>query len=64
MLYNASAHRPGICAIECMASLFPSAFDEVSSTEVRLRIAAGEWEHLVPAPNVELVGAIYRAKAS
>jgi nicotinate-nucleotide adenylyltransferase len=35
-------------------------FDEVSSTEVRRRIAAGEpWEHLVPAPIIDLVREIY-----
>jgi nicotinate-nucleotide adenylyltransferase len=35
-------------------------FDEVSSTEVRRRIASGEpWEKLVPAPIVDLVREIY-----
>jgi nicotinic acid mononucleotide adenylyltransferase len=35
-------------------------FDEVSSTEVRRRIAAGEpWEHLVPESIIELVRGIY-----
>jgi nicotinate-nucleotide adenylyltransferase len=37
-------------------------FSEVSSTEVRRRIAAGEpWEHLVPPPIVERVRKIYAA---
>lgn len=41
------------------------ALDEVSSTEVRRRIAAGEqWEHLIPGPIVELVRAIYSVAAS
>ena len=36
-------------------------FAEVSSTEVRDRIAAGErWEHLVPESIVDLVSKIYR----
>ena len=36
-------------------------FDEVSSSEVRRRIAAGEsWERLVPEGVVELVRRIYR----
>lgn len=35
-------------------------FDDVSSTEVRRRVAAGEpWEHLVPELIVELVRGIY-----
>jgi nicotinate-nucleotide adenylyltransferase len=35
--------------------------DEISSTEVRRRIAAGEpWEHLVPEPIKDLVERIYR----
>jgi nicotinate-nucleotide adenylyltransferase len=39
-----------------------SGFDEISSTEVRRRIAAGEpWEHLVPETIVELVRRIYAA---
>lgn len=37
-------------------------FEDVSSTEVRHRIAMGErWEHLVPASIVERVREIYRA---
>ncbi len=37
-------------------------FSEVSSTEVRRRVAAGEpWEHLVPAPIREHVRRIYAA---
>ncbi len=36
-------------------------FDDVSSTEVRKRIAAGlAWEHLVPEPIIEMVRRIYR----
>jgi nicotinate-nucleotide adenylyltransferase len=36
-------------------------FDEVSSTEVRRRIQAGEpWEHLVPDEIVDLVGDVYK----
>jgi len=36
-------------------------FDDVSSTEVRRRIAAGlAWEHLVPEPIVEMVRRVYR----
>lgn len=36
-------------------------FDDVSSTEVRLRIASGErWMHLVPDAIVDQVAAIYR----
>lgn len=36
-------------------------FDQVSSTEVRRRMAAGEpWEHLVPGAIVEIVRRIYR----
>ncbi len=39
---------------------FSSAFSEVSSTEVRRRIATGEpWGHLVPEAIVELVRRIY-----
>lgn len=35
-------------------------FDEVSSTEVRRRIAAGEpWQHLVPEPITQLIERIY-----
>jgi nicotinate-nucleotide adenylyltransferase len=35
-------------------------FDEVSSTEVRRRVAAGEpWEHLVPEEIVDLVREVY-----
>jgi nicotinic acid mononucleotide adenylyltransferase len=35
-------------------------FDDVSSTEVRRRLSAGEsWEHLVPAEIVDLVRAVY-----
>ena len=38
------------------------AFDEVCSTKVRQRIAAGEpWEHLVPGSIVDLVGRIYKS---
>ena len=37
-------------------------FSDVSSTEVRRRIAAGEpWEHLVPSPIVDHVRRIYAA---
>ena len=37
--------------------------DDVSSTDVRERIARGEpWEHLVPEPIVERVREIYRGK--
>jgi nicotinate-nucleotide adenylyltransferase len=36
-------------------------FDDVSSTEVRKRIAAGlAWEHLVPEPIIEMVRRVYR----
>lgn len=36
-------------------------FEEISSTEVRERIAAGKpWEHLVPEPIVAMVRTIYR----
>jgi len=36
-------------------------FDDVSSTEVRRRIAAGlAWEHLVPEPIIEMVRRVYR----
>jgi len=36
-------------------------FDDVSSTEVRDRIAAGlAWEHLVPEPIIEIVRRVYR----
>ncbi|HTD45199.1 MAG TPA: nicotinate-nicotinamide nucleotide adenylyltransferase [Bryobacteraceae bacterium] len=36
-------------------------FDDVSSTEVRKRIAAGlPWEHLVPEPIIEIVRRVYR----
>jgi nicotinic acid mononucleotide adenylyltransferase len=36
-------------------------FDDVSSTEVRRRILAGEpWEHLVPEEIVDLVREVYR----
>ena len=36
-------------------------FDDVSSTEVRKRIAAGlAWEHLVPEPIIEIVRRVYR----
>jgi len=39
-------------------------FDEISSTEVRRRIAAGEaWEHLVPEPIVAMVREIYGRRA-
>jgi nicotinate-nucleotide adenylyltransferase len=38
-------------------------FEDISSTEVRERIAAGKpWEHLVPEPIVELVKTIYRPR--
>jgi nicotinic acid mononucleotide adenylyltransferase len=38
----------------------PENFDDVSSTEVRRRIAEGEpWRHLVPGPIADLVGEIY-----
>jgi len=44
------------------ALALPPDFDEVSSSEVRRRIAAGEdWEHLVPESIVELVRETYRA---
>jgi len=37
-------------------------YDELSSSEVRRRIAAGEpWEHLVPESIVDMVRRIYRA---
>jgi nicotinic acid mononucleotide adenylyltransferase len=40
-----------------------SAFDEVSSTEVRRRIETGlEWRHLVPEEIAEAVGRIFSAK--
>jgi nicotinate-nucleotide adenylyltransferase len=36
-------------------------FDDVSSTEVRKRIAAGlDWEQLVPEPIIEMVRRVYR----
>jgi nicotinate-nucleotide adenylyltransferase len=45
------------------ALALPADFDEVSSSEVRRRIAAGEdWEHLVPESIVELVRETYRAE--
>ncbi|MEP7367062.1 MAG: hypothetical protein ABI972_27700 [Acidobacteriota bacterium] len=38
----------------------PDAFDAISSTDVRNRIAAGQqWEHLVPEASVEIVRRIY-----
>lgn len=41
----------------------PPHFDEVSSTEVRRRMAAGEaWQHLVPESIVGLVSEIYRQR--
>jgi nicotinate (nicotinamide) nucleotide adenylyltransferase len=41
----------------------PPHFDDVSSTEVRRRIDAGEpWEHLVPESIVDLVREIYRSR--
>lgn len=45
--------RVGVLALD-------QSLDEVSSTEVRRRIAAGKpWEHLVPAAIVDLVGRLY-----
>ena len=42
----------------------PLDFDDVSSSEVRRRIAAGEtWEHLVPESIVSLVRQIYEGRA-
>lgn len=39
----------------------PSGYEEISSTEVRTRIAAGHhWKHLVPASIVDLARSIYR----
>jgi nicotinate (nicotinamide) nucleotide adenylyltransferase len=41
--------------------LLNGSFDDVSSTEVRRRISAGEpWEHLVPEEIVDLVREVYR----
>jgi nicotinate-nucleotide adenylyltransferase len=41
--------------------LLNGAYDDVSSTEVRRRIAVGEpWEHLVPEEVVDLVREVYR----
>jgi nicotinate-nucleotide adenylyltransferase len=49
--------RHRICALDV-----PAEFDDVSSSEVRRRISAGEpWEHLVPKAIVELAREIYRA---
>jgi nicotinate-nucleotide adenylyltransferase len=50
--------RHRVRALEVMAG-----FEDVSSTEVRERIAAGKpWEHLVPEPIVGLVRTIYGAQ--
>ena len=39
----------------------PGHFDDVSSTEVRRRIAAGlAWEHMVPEPIIGMVRRVYR----
>jgi len=44
------------------ALAMPEDFDDVSSSEVRRRIAAGEpWEHLIPESIVELVRQTYAA---
>lgn len=41
----------------------PAGYDEVSSTEVRLRLTRGEkWEHLVPAEIVTQVAGIFRRR--
>ena len=41
----------------------PGGYDEVSSTEVRLRLMRGEeWEHLVPAEIVQHVEGIFRRR--
>jgi nicotinate-nucleotide adenylyltransferase len=38
----------------------PPSFDDISSTEIRRRIRAGEpWQHLIPSPVVSLVARLY-----
>ena len=47
--------RDGVASLE-----LAGAFDDVSSTEVRARMAAGEpWEHLVPEASADLVRRYY-----
>ncbi len=57
------AYRPPDHLRERIHSLaLPPDFDDVSSSEVRRRIGAGEpWEHLVPESIVDLVRETYRA---
>lgn len=53
---------PGHLRDRVRALRLDGGFDDVSSTEVRRRIAAGEdWEPLVPEPVIELVRRIYAA---
>ena len=54
--FNPPAHlRERVRALELRGD-----YDDVSSTEIRRRIAAGEsWEHLVPAGIIEIARAIY-----
>jgi nicotinic acid mononucleotide adenylyltransferase len=50
---------PALCA-RIQALPIPGGYDEVSASEVRVKIARGErWEHLVPEPIVPLVRKIY-----
>jgi nicotinate-nucleotide adenylyltransferase len=55
------------CPPESLSSSFArldvsGAFDHVSASEVRARIASGEpWRHLVPAAVVQRVGEIYKS---
>lgn len=55
---------PGLCASIRRLGL-PPGLDEISATEVRRRIAAGEpWEHLVPASIITGVRRIYGLPAA
>jgi nicotinate-nucleotide adenylyltransferase len=52
---------PPECAARFHILALEEDYDELSASEVRARIARGDpWEHLVPAPAVEMVRGIYR----
>jgi nicotinate (nicotinamide) nucleotide adenylyltransferase len=60
---RAGEYLPAAHHAERIISLpMDSAFDDVSSTEVRRRIEAGDnWRHLVPEPVAGMVGSAYAA---
>jgi nicotinate (nicotinamide) nucleotide adenylyltransferase len=51
---------PSDCGARIHSLALKQDYDELSASEVRARIARGDpWEHLVPAPAVEIVRATY-----